>query len=112
MFSNFRTADELMSQQEPDPLPQWTNEPCPFCGQRIQWDGDQLFCAPCLRTWADWEDVRFDRHEVRYAARKAAQVAAEEALMWEYYYEGDDQRDEDEDGHGNTVAAGLVRWAR
>jgi hypothetical protein len=29
--------------------------------------------------------------------------------MWEYYYEGDDdQRDEDEDGHGNTVAAGLV----
>ena len=112
MFSNFRTADELMSQQEPDPLPSWTNEPCPFCGQRIQWDGDQLFCAPCLRTWADWEDVRFDRHEVRYAARKAAQVAAEEALMWEYYYEGDDQRDEDEDGHADTVAAGLVRWAR
>jgi hypothetical protein len=24
----------------------------------------------------------------------------------------DDQRDEDEDGHGNTVAAGLERWAR
>jgi hypothetical protein len=113
MFSNFRTADELMSQQEPDPLPSWTNEPCPFCGQRIQWDGDQLFCAPCLRTWAGWDDVRFDRHEVRYAERKAAQVAAEEALMWEYYYEGDnDQRDEDEDGHGNTVAVGLERWTR
>jgi hypothetical protein len=85
MFSYFRTAGELMSQQEPDPLPQWTNEPCPFCGQRIQWDGDQLFCAPCQRTWTDWSDVRFDRHEVKYAARKAAQVAAEEALMWEYY---------------------------
>ena len=113
MFNHFRTADELMSQQEPDPLPYGTNEPCPFCGKFIQWDGDQLFCAPCQRTWTDWSDVRFDRHEVRYAARKAAQVAAEEALMWEEYYESeDDQRDEDEDGHGNTVAAGLVRWTR
>ena len=113
MFSNFRTAGELMSQQEPDPLPSWTNEPCPFCGQLIQWDGDQLFCAPCLRTWAGWDDVRFDRHEVRYAARKAALKAAEEALMWEEYYNSDnDQRDEDEDGHGDTVAAGLVRWTR
>ena len=111
MFSNFRTANELMSQQEPDPLPSWTNEPCPFCGRFIQWDGDQLFCAPCLRTWTDWSDVRFDRHEVRYAARKAAQRAAEEAAMWEYY-EGDDQRDEDSSSYADAVAEGLERWTR
>ena len=77
MFNHFRTADELMSQQEPDDLPRWTNEPCPFCGQCIQWDGDQLFCDPCQRTWAGWDDVRFDRHELRYAARKAARAAAD-----------------------------------
>ncbi len=104
MFNHFRTAAELMSQQEPDDLPRWTNEPCPFCGQRIQWDGDQLFCAPCLRTWADWSDVRFDRYEVKRAARKAA----EEAAMWNEY----DQRDEDGSGYADTVAAGLERWTR
>ena len=112
MFSNFRTADELMSQQEPDPLPSWTNEPCPFCGQLIQWDDDQLFCAPCLRTWAGWDDVRFDRHEVKYAARKAAQVAAQEAAMREEYYEGEDQRDEDSSSYADAVAEGLERWTR
>ena len=104
MFSYFRTADELMSQQEPDDLPQWTNEPCPFCGQRIQWDGDQLFCAPCLRTWPDFSDLRFDRYEVKRAARKAA----EEAAMWNEY----DQHDEDASGYADTVAAGLERWTR
>ena len=82
MFNHFRTADELMSQQEPDDLPYWTNEPCPFCGQRIQWDGDQLFCDPCQRTWCDWEDVRFDRHEVKCAARKAARAAADTADLY------------------------------
>ena len=104
MFSYFRTADELMSQQEPDPLPQWTNEPCPFCGRFIQWDGDQLFCAPCLRTWTDWSDVRFDRYEVKRAARKAA----EEAAMWNEY----DQHDEDASGYADAVAEGLERWTR
>ena len=81
-MNHVRRPAELMSQQEPDPLPYWTNEPCPFCGQRIQWDGDQLFCAPCLRTWADWEDVRLDRHELRYAARKAARAAADAADLY------------------------------
>ena len=109
MFNHFRTADELMSQQEPDDLPRWTNEHCPFCGEFIQWDGGQLFCAPCQRTWCDWEDVRFDRHEVKYAARKAAQAAADEDAMWAYY---EDQQGEDESGYNDTVAAGLERWTR
>ena len=103
------TSGEMQRDEDPDPLPQWTNEPCPFCGQRIQWDGDQLFCAPCLRTWAGWEDVRFDRHEVKYAARKAAQAAADEDAMWAYY---EDQQGEDESGYNDTVAAGLERWTR
>lgn len=104
MFNHFRTADELMSQQEPDDLPSRTNEPCPFCGQLIQWDGDHLYCEPCQRTWTDWSDVRFDRYEVKRAARKAA----EEAAMWNEY----NQRDEDSSGHADTVAAGLERWTR
>ena len=111
MFSYFRTADEMMAMQEPDPMPQWTNEPCPFCGQLIQWDGDQLFCAPCLRTWAGWDDVRLDRHEVKRAARKAAQVATEEAAMWAYYEEAS-QRDEDSSSYADAVAEGLERWQR
>ena len=82
---------------------------CPYCGEFIQWDGGQLFCAPCQRTWAGWEDVRFDRHEVKYAARKAAQATDDEAAMWAYY---EDQQDEDESGYNDTVAAGLERWTR
>ena len=77
MFDHFRTVDELMSQQEPDDLPRWTNEHCPYCGEFIQWDGGQLFCDPCQRTWCDWNDVRVDRHEVKYAARKAARAVAD-----------------------------------
>ena len=81
-MNHFRTPDELMSQQEPDPLPRWTNEHCPFCGEFIQWDGGQLFCAPCQRTWAGWDDVRFDRHEAKYAARQAARAAADAADLY------------------------------
>lgn len=106
MFNHFRSADELMSQQEPDPLPQWTNETCPFCGEYIQWDGDQLLCTPCLRTWADFHEVRFDRNQVRYDERKAAQAAAEDAAMWAYY---NAQQDEDESGYADAVADGLER---
>jgi uncharacterized Zn finger protein (UPF0148 family) len=99
----------MQRDEDPDPLPRWTNEHCPFCGNLIQWDGDQLFCAPCQRTWCDWEDVRFDRYEVKYAARKAA----EDAAMWAAYYESEnDQRDEDGSGYADAVAEGLERWTR
>ena len=33
-------------------------------------------------------------------------------LSGDWHGDEDDQRDEDEDGHGNTVAAGLERWTR
>ena len=97
MFSYFRTADELMSQQEPDDLPIQTDEVCPFCGRFVEWDGDQLYCEPCRRTWPDFHDLRFDRYEVKYQARKAAELT---------------QRDEDANGYADTVAAGLERWTR
>ena len=121
MFSYFRTADELMSQQEPDDLPIRTDEVCPFCGRFVEWDGDQLYCEPCRRTWPDFSDLRLDRHEVKYAARKAAdekwlsamQDAAddEREAEWQEAH-GDDQRDEDGSGYADAVAEGLERWTR
>jgi hypothetical protein len=82
---------------EPD-LPVAT---CPKCGgliYRRQCPPRGLICSGCLDVYNDIAEVT---------------AAQEEALMWEYYYESeDDQRDEDEDGHGDTVAAGLERWAR
>lgn len=96
MFSHFRSADELMAEQEPDELPIQTDQPCPFCGQLVEWNGIGLYCEPCRRSWPGFEDLRLDRSNVRYAAQKAAQA----------------QRDEDSDAYADTVAAGLERWTR
>ena len=111
MFNHFRTADELMSQQEPDDLPIQTDSPCPFCGQWVEWNGDQLYCEPCSRVWPDFAELTFDGWVAKAKARKAAHVAAEEAVMWAYYEE-DDQRDEDSSGYADAVAEGLERWTR
>ena len=75
MFNHFRTADELMSQQEPDELPIQTNSPCPFCGQWVEWNGDQLYCEPCSRVWPDFVELQFDVWTAKAKAQKAAHVA-------------------------------------
>ena len=75
MFNHFRTADELMSQQEPDDLPIQTDSPCPFCGQSVEWNGDQLYCEPCSRVWPDFTELTFDGWVAKARARKAAHVA-------------------------------------
>ena len=80
---------------EPD-LPVAT---CPKCGGLIYRRNNPprgLICTGCGDVYNDMAEV----------------TAAQEAAMWEYYESENDQRDEDEDGHGNTVAAGLERWTR
>ena len=113
------TSSELQRDEDPDELPIQTDEACPFCGRLIEWSGYNLYCQPCQRTWPDFSDLRLDRHEVKYAARKAAdekwlsamQDAAddEREAEWQEAH-GDDQRDEDESGYSATVA--LERWTR
>ncbi len=75
MFSYFRTADELMSQQEPDEYPIQTDSPCPFCGQLVEWNGDRLYCEPCQRVWPNFEELRFDVWTAKAKAQKAAHTA-------------------------------------
>ncbi len=96
MFSNFRTADELMSQQEPDEYPIRTDSPCPFCGQLVEWNGDQLYCEPCRLVWPNFEELRADVWVAKAKAQKAAHS----------------QRDEDASGYADTVGAGLERRTR
>lgn len=76
MFSYFRSADELMSYQEPDELPIQTDSPCPFCGRLVEWNGDQLYCEPCSRVWPDFAELTFDKWTVKARAQKAAHLAA------------------------------------
>ena len=75
MFNHFRTADELMSQQEPDDLPIQTDSPCPFCGQLVEWNGDQLYCEPCQLVWFSYDELRADGWVAKARDRKAAHVA-------------------------------------
>jgi hypothetical protein len=83
----------------------------PSVGSASSGTAINCFAPPASAPGLIGDDVRFDRHEVKYAARKAAQVAAQEAAMWEYY-EGDDQRDEDSSSYADAVAEGLERWTR
>ena len=96
MFSHFRSADELMAEQEPDELPIQTDEACPFCGALVEWNGIGLYCEPCRRSWPDFHELRYDRNNVRYAATRAFMT----------------QRDEDSDAYADTVGEGLARWTR
>ena len=75
MFSYFRTADELMSQQEPDEYPIQTDSPCPFCGQLVEWNGDQLYCEPCQRVWPSFGELRADVWTAKARTQKDAHTA-------------------------------------
>ena len=87
MFSYFRGVDEMMAMQEPDDPPIQTDEPCPFCGQLVEWNGDVLYCEPCKMTWPAFDELRFDRGMERYRQAQA-------------------QRDEDADGNGDGSGYG------
>lgn len=89
-----------LTDNEPDEYPIQTDEVCPFCGQLIEWDGGDLYCEPCHRTWPDFRDVSYDRDNVKFAAKRAA-----DAALW-----ADDQRAEDESVYHGEIAVAVDRW--
>jgi len=71
---------------------------CPKCDGAIMRRNNPprgLICTGCGMVYNDMADID-------------AATAYYEALMWDE----DGQRDEDEDGYNDTVAAGLERWMR
>ena len=100
MSGIFHQWGQMQQEQEPDEPPIQTDEACPFCGRLIEWNGSDLYCEPCRRTWASFIDLRIDRMNARIAAYQAAQAAPA----------ADAQREEDEYFYNGEVAASIDRW--